>query len=99
MNDAKAGNNVPMSFPNDRPQITQRVRPMTDRHIRAMLRGATAAKILNGWQGPHLFERSYCIAPSNAAAAERPLADVISYCEALAAAGIEPLFRESEPLM
>src|SRR6201999_1600400 len=59
---------------------------MNDRHIRAMLRGATAAKILNGWQGPHLFERSYCIAPRNAAAAERPLADVISYCESLATA-------------
>ena len=73
--------------------------PMTDRHIRAMLRGATAAKILNGWQGPHLLERSYCIAPRDAAAAERPLADVISYCESLATAGIQPLFRESEPLM
>ena len=73
--------------------------PMTDRHIRAMLRGATAAKILNGWQGPHLLERSYCIAPRDAAAAERPLADVISYCESLATAGIQPLFRESEPQM
>jgi hypothetical protein len=72
---------------------------MTDRHIRAMLRGATAAKILNGWQGPHLLERSYCIAPRDAAAAERPLADVISYCESLATAGVQPLFRESEPLM
>jgi hypothetical protein len=72
---------------------------MTDRHIRAMLRSATAAKILNGWQGPHLLERSYCIAPCNAAAAERPLADVISYCESLAAAGIQPLFRASEPRM
>jgi hypothetical protein len=73
--------------------------PMTDRQIRAMLRGATAAKILNGWQGPHLLERSYCIAPCNAAASERPLADVISYCETLATAGVEPLFRASEPLM
>jgi hypothetical protein len=99
MNDAKAGKHVPMSFPNDRPQATHRVLPMTDRHIRAMLRGATAAKILNGWQGPHLLERSYCIAPCNASAAERPLHDVISYCEALATAGIQPLFRESEPLM
>jgi hypothetical protein len=43
---------------------------MTDRHIRAMLRGATAAKILNGWQGPHLFERSYCIALSRVRAAD-----------------------------
>jgi hypothetical protein len=72
---------------------------MTDREIRALLRGATAARILNGWQGPHLAERSYCIAPMNAAAAERPLDDVISYCRSLLTAGIQPLFRESEPLM
>jgi hypothetical protein len=99
LNEREAGKHVRMSLSNDRAQTTDRVRPTTDRHIRAMLRGATAAKILNGWQGPHLLERSYCIAPRNAAAAERPLADVISYCESLAAAGIEPLFRESEPLM
>lgn len=72
---------------------------MTDRDIRAMLRGATAAKILNGWQGPHLEQRSYCIAPRNADATERALDDVIRYCEGLATAGVEPLFRESEPLM
>jgi hypothetical protein len=29
---------------------------------------------------------------------ERPLEYVIGYCEALAAAGIEPLYRDSEPL-
>jgi hypothetical protein len=62
-----------------------------------MLRGATAAKLLDGWQGPHLSERTYCIAPRHAAAVERPLEYVIGYCELLAAAGIEPLFRESEP--
>ena len=72
---------------------------MNDRHIRAMLRGATAAKILDGWQGPHLDRRSYCIAPRNAAARERALDDVIQYVESLATAGVQPLFRESEPLM
>ena len=72
---------------------------MTDRDIRAMLRGATAAKILDGWQGPHLDERSYCIAPRNAGASERALSDVIRYCESLATAGVQPLFRDSEPLM
>jgi hypothetical protein len=71
---------------------------MNDRHIRAMLRAATAAKILDGWQGPHLTERMYCIAPRQAAAMERPLDYVIGYCEQLAAAGVEPLYRESEPL-
>jgi hypothetical protein len=72
---------------------------MIDREIRAMLRGATAAKLLHGWQGPHLDERSYCIAPRDAAAMERPLDYVIGYCEMLAAAGIEPLYRASEPVL
>jgi hypothetical protein len=72
--------------------------PMSDRFIRAMLRAATAAKLLDGWQGPHLAERTYCIAPRHAAAMERPLDYVIGYCELLAAAGVEPLYRESEPL-
>jgi len=63
-----------------------------------MLRGATAAKVLDGWQGPHLSERMYCIAPRYAAAMEHPLDYVIGYCELLAAAGIQPLYRESEPL-
>jgi hypothetical protein len=71
---------------------------MSDRHIRAMLRAATAAKFLDGWQGPHLSERTYCIAPRHAAAMERPLDYVIGYCELLAEAGVEPLYRESEPL-
>ena len=39
---------------------------MSDRDIRAMLRGATAAKLLDGWQGPHMSERTYCIAPRHA---------------------------------
>lgn len=87
---ARAGRNV-VSPPH-------RLGPMSDRHIRAMLRGATAAKLLDGWQGPHLTERTYCIAPPHAAAMERPLDYVIGYCELLAAAGVEPLYRESEPL-
>jgi hypothetical protein len=71
---------------------------MSHREIRAMLRAATAAKILYGWQGPHLAERSYQLAPIAADPMERPLDYVIGYCELLAAAGIEPLYRDSEPL-
>ncbi len=71
---------------------------MLDREIRAMLRGATAARILDGWQGPHLAERSYCIFPTGADARECPLPYVIDYCQLLAAAGVEPLYRASEPL-
>jgi len=64
-----------------------------------MLRAATAAKILDGWQGPHLAERSYYLAPSAAGAVERSAEYVIGYCELLAAAGIKPLYRDSEPPM
>lgn len=72
---------------------------MSHREIRAMLRAATAARILHGWQGPHLDERSYQIAPIAADPAERTLDYVIGYCELLAAAGIQPLYRDSEPLL
>jgi hypothetical protein len=70
---------------------------MHDRYIRAMLRAATAAKILDGWQAPHVTARSYCIAPSTGGAMECPLEYVIGYCKMLALAGVEPLYRESEP--
>lgn len=71
---------------------------MTDWYIRAMLRAATKAKILTGWQGPHLGERSYCIAPRNGPAKEQPLNYVIGYVQTLESAGVKPLFRESEPV-
>ena len=70
---------------------------MHDRDIRAMLRAATAAKILGGWQGPHVTARSYCIAPTGGGAMECPLDYVIRYCEMLAISGLEPLYRDSEP--
>jgi hypothetical protein len=72
---------------------------MSDREIRAMLRAATAARILDGWQGPHMAQRSYQIAPSAAPAMERPLDYVIAYCQLLAQAGIEPLYRDSERVL
>jgi hypothetical protein len=69
---------------------------MIDRDIRAMLRGATAADFLVGWQGPHLMARSYCLTPKHAEPQERPLDYVIGYCELLAEAGVEPLYPESD---
>lgn len=71
---------------------------MIDREIRAMLRGATAAQFLHGWQGPHLAERSYCLTPKHADPMERPRDYVIGYCQMLADAGVQPLYRDSEPL-
>jgi hypothetical protein len=55
-----------------------------------------AGKLFDGRQGPHLAERTYCITPRRAAAMERPLDYVIGYCEQLAAAGVEPLYRDPE---
>ena len=72
---------------------------MIDRDIRAMLRGATAANILHGWQGPHLAERTYCLTPKHAEPMERPRDYVIGYCEMLAVAGVQPLYRDSEPVL
>ena len=60
---------------------------MTDRYLRAMLRRATQAGILNGWQGPHTDGRSYCIAPVNGDAREQPLGYVIEYVQALPGVG------------
>jgi hypothetical protein len=71
---------------------------MTDRYIRAMLRAATAAGILTGWQGPHLAERSYTVAPAAGDAGEWPRSQVMEYVHTLEIAGVDPLYRDSEPL-
>lgn len=68
-----------------------------DRWIRAMLRSATKAKILEGWNGPHTDERSYTVNPSVGEADEWPLSQVTKYCFLLVEFGITPLYRESEP--
>lgn len=70
---------------------------MTDRYIRAMLRRATEQKLLHGWQGPHVTDRSYTVAPMTGPADEWALERVILYVAGLEAAKLEPLFRESEP--
>jgi hypothetical protein len=72
---------------------------MNDRYLRSMLRAATAAKILRGWQGPHTKDRSYTITPANAPARERSLVATIEYVRSLEAAGITPLHRESEGML
>lgn len=72
---------------------------MTHRYIRAMLRRATACKILRGWNGPHVTEDSYTVTPASAPAGEWPLERVILYVAGLEKAGLEPLFRASEPVL
>lgn len=70
---------------------------MTDRYIRAMLRAATAAGFLHGWQGPHVTARSYTISPSVGDAHEASLEDTIKYVQLLEVDHLEPLYRRSEP--
>ena len=70
---------------------------MTDYEIRAMLRAATAERILSGWQGPHVPNRSYCLTTQETGAAEESLEFVVGYCQMLRLLGLEPLYRESEP--
>jgi hypothetical protein len=71
---------------------------MTDRTVRAILRAATAARVLSGWQGPHVPAGSYTVAPAAGPAGEWPRDRVIDYCRLLADSGIEPLYRASEPV-
>lgn len=68
---------------------------MTDREIRAFLRGATRDKILTGWQGPH-HRRSYTISPVVGDAREYLFSQVLDYVRLLKQAGVLPMFRESE---
>jgi hypothetical protein len=70
---------------------------MTDRYIRAMLRAATAAGYLHGWQGPHTDARSYTIAPAVGDAHEATLSATIAYVELLQVDRLEPLYRRGEP--
>jgi hypothetical protein len=71
---------------------------MTHRYIRAMLRSATAEKYLHGWQGPHAPYRSYTMTPQAAPCVETSLAETVGYVHALESAGVQPLYRDSEPI-
>lgn len=71
---------------------------MSDYLLRAYLRRATKEGLLTGWQGPHVPNRSYTVSPSNGEAGEWSLARVRGYVDGLVAAGLEPLFRASEPV-
>lgn len=70
---------------------------MTHRYMRAMLRSATATKLLNGWNGPDV-QGSYTVNPVSGPA-ERWSGDrVLLFVAALEDACVEPLYRESEPV-
>lgn len=65
--------------------------------MRAMLRAATAAKILNGWNGPN-YDQSYSVGPKDAPTKRWTKDRVMIYIHGLEIAGIGPLYRESEPV-
>lgn len=63
-----------------------------------MLRGATAAGILDGWNayGP-LESRLYLINPYPARTRTYRADAAVEYCRMLAEACVEPVYRASEP--
>jgi hypothetical protein len=72
---------------------------MADREIRAMLRGATQAKILVGWYAYGFGAlRRYVINPACLQTSTYSASEVSTYCAMLRDAGIEPLYRDSEPM-
>jgi len=68
---------------------------MTDCDIRAMLRGATAAKVIWGWQ-QNL--RGFVVSSLQATTPEMSREQVIDFCSMLIDAGVRPLYLDSEPL-
>jgi len=76
-------------------------RAMTHKYIRGMLRSATDQNILHGWQGPHALgdyePTTYSVTNKLLVPASRDVPYMLGYCELLAVAGIEPLYRDSEP--
>lgn len=71
---------------------------MTERDVRAMLRGATKAKILTGWYAVgRVGDRMYIIAPAEGTTESYFQHAAEAYCGMLIESGVEPLYRDSEP--
>jgi hypothetical protein len=66
----------------------------SDTEIRAMLRGATRARILAGWC-PYNWggETFWVVSPPHAKPSTYPTDEAVHYCRMLLAAGVEPLYR------
>jgi hypothetical protein len=69
---------------------------MSTREIRATLRGATADKVIRGWNGP-MVGGLYVISPAEGDTKNWPEPAAIEFCEMLQAAGVFPVYRDSEP--
>jgi hypothetical protein len=67
---------------------------MSHTEIRAMLRGATQAKVLFGWclydWGDETF---WIVSPPEAQSSTYTTSEVVDYCRTLAACGVQPRFR------
>ena len=67
---------------------------MSDTEIRAMLRGATRARILAGWypynQGGETF---WVVNPPDTKTSTYTTAEAVGFCRMLSASGVEPMYR------
>lgn len=74
---------------------------MTDRDIRAMLRGATRDKVIFSWKviGDATIAPLYYVNVwPNPPIPPKTRGEAVEYCRALAAQGVEPMYLDSEPL-
>lgn len=69
---------------------------VTRREIRGLLRAATAAGIVQGWYQP--TPDTFLVSPAPAPTQSYSMSEASEYCDMLRASGLEPLFRDSEPL-
>ena len=67
---------------------------MVARDIRALLRAATAARILTGWNvyEPRAGERRWTYSPAEGHSCDVDEPDVIAYCRMLRSAGVRPRY-------
>jgi hypothetical protein len=67
---------------------------MSHADIRAMLRGATRAKVLFGWH-PYEWgdETFWVISPPHAKTSRYTTAEAVDYCRMLSASGVQPMYR------
>jgi hypothetical protein len=67
---------------------------MSHTDIRAMLRGATRAKVLFGWC-PYEWgdETFWVIRPPHAKTSNYTTAEAVDYCRMLSASGVQPVYR------
>jgi hypothetical protein len=63
-----------------------------------MFRGAKIAGFITGWQAYGFgVRRFYIVAPTDGLTETFDIGQAVDYCEMLKAAGVDPIYRASEP--